>query len=198
MNFDPKAFGSENDLCVGKPFRTDKPRALICFWLDDHWLCEEMQLACTVRHYRDSAYLTEVHRAWADRCEVASGHRFYRQTHEPPRVQLIEQVLGTQTITLEGGRPSLKAGATTRDELRRQLHELARLSNVELNAVNLGSCIPAEVIRGTYPITGEVRQDFTGVLADGGVTVCTAGSVAAVVSLDRIQTFTAAIQEFCR
>lgn len=361
MNFDPKTFWAENELCIGKPFRTDKPRAPIMYWMDDHWLFEEMRLPSTVRYYRDAEYRAAIHRACNDRCEEALGRRFFRETPEPPRVLRIEEVFGAQTIILEGGPPWLEPGVTTPDALRHKLDELEQFSDAELRAlifstggvveaatpnpdgskprrvigsrgpatiatsvmgtmelfywledepvllarffdvladvliryqrilaeaggyepcgyswaddncalfspelyqqycypmmervfaafaphpsdwrylhadsdmehllpilatldlkgVNLGPRIPAETIRRALPrteifgqvapftlrnrgreaIIAEVRRDFAAVGGDGGLTVCTAGSVAAGTSLEAIRTFMWAVQEFCR
>ncbi len=54
-DFDVKRFWEENDACLAS-FDRNKARIPIGFWLDDHFLIEEMNPPSTVRYSEDFEY----------------------------------------------------------------------------------------------------------------------------------------------
>lgn len=59
-SLDPETFWAENAACF--EFTTHKPRCVLAFSPDDHWLFEFMQVRSTLRYYRDKAYRDALHR----------------------------------------------------------------------------------------------------------------------------------------
>jgi uroporphyrinogen decarboxylase len=75
-DIDVRAFWQENERCMA-PFTTDKPRMPLTFWLDDHFVLQEMALPSTVRYFTDLEYRLEINRACNERLEAALGKHFY-------------------------------------------------------------------------------------------------------------------------
>jgi uroporphyrinogen decarboxylase len=132
FDLDLQKFWAENEASLGKPFRTDKPRAPITLPTDDHWLLEEMQLPSTVRYYQDAEYRAQVNRACNDRCQRVIGLRPFPEKPQPPAVLRIEHVMGARTELTEGGTPWLEPGVHNVEELRAKLDELERLDDAKL------------------------------------------------------------------
>jgi uroporphyrinogen decarboxylase len=131
-SFDPKAFWVENADCLGKPFRTEKPRAPLTLGFDEHWLFEEMAVPSTLRYYNDPSYQAEANRACNDRCEQAIGLRPYSEQPSKPGMKRIELLFGSRIELHEGGTPWLEPGHTEPGSLTRKLDELEAMSEDEL------------------------------------------------------------------
>lgn len=129
VELDTKAFWAENELCKGKPFRTDKPRAPLALPVDDHWLLEEMQIPSTLRYYRDPEYRAAVNRQCNDRCQEAIGLRPFNEAVQPKSILRIEEIFGSHFELTEGGTPWLEPGVQTIDDLKALCDRIEKLDD---------------------------------------------------------------------
>lgn len=129
---DPVRFWQENAESLGKPFRTDKPRAPLTLGFDEHWLFEELGVPSTVRYYEDPEYQVQANRECNDRCEAAIGLRPYSESLPKPGMKRIELLFGSHSVIEEGGTPWLEPGHDHPESLSSKLEELANLSRDEL------------------------------------------------------------------
>ena len=145
IRLDPKAFWAENDLCRGRPFHTDKPRAPLGLPVDDHWLIEELAIPSTLRYYRDAEYRATVNRQCNDRCEESIGLRPFAEAVQPKPVLRIEEVFGSHAELTEGGTPWLEPGVRSIEDLRTLCDRMERLDQKGLRDLmfsNGGSITP--------------------------------------------------------
>ena len=79
MNYeiDVQRFWKENEQCL-IPFSTDKPRVPMLFWLDDHYVIEEMKISSTLKFYNDRQYRQSVIRKFNELTENNIGKKFLR------------------------------------------------------------------------------------------------------------------------
>jgi uroporphyrinogen decarboxylase len=139
VQLDLAAFWQENAQCVGKPFRTDKPRAPIALPVDDHWLLDEMKLPSTIRYYRDPEYRARINRQCNDRCEAAIGLRPFAETVQPPAPMRIEEVFGCRIELTENTTPWLEPAVRSPEELRAMLDRIERMDDAELRGLILST-----------------------------------------------------------
>ncbi|MGI6707441.1 MAG: uroporphyrinogen decarboxylase family protein [Clostridia bacterium] len=124
---DVKAFWEENELCF-EPFSTDKPRVPIHFWLDDHFLLEEMEIPSTKRYYEDYSYRVKVHKECNDRVEKVIGRRFYTEEEVPaPSPNRFEVIMGAHWQLTEGGTPWLESSVTCIDDVKALIKRAEKL-----------------------------------------------------------------------
>ncbi len=126
---DLEHFWIENEQSLGKPFRTDKPRAPMALPVDDHWLLEELSVPSTVRFYRDLEYLLACHREANRRCWEHIGIRPFPETLPTKSIRRIEEVFGATIEVVEGGTPWLVPGIETPEALADLLDELETVSD---------------------------------------------------------------------
>jgi uroporphyrinogen decarboxylase len=103
-DLDVRAFWEENERCMA-PFSTDKPRVPLTFWLDDHFILQEMALPSTVRYFEDLAYRLEVNRACNERLEAVLGRRFYPEETIHRFKGDFEIAMGARREITEGNTP---------------------------------------------------------------------------------------------
>lgn len=124
---DVKAFWEENSKCMA-PFTTDKPRVPIHYWLDDHFLIEEMNLPSTLRYYNDLDYQIQVHKECNDKIEKVLGRRFYPEFKgmrlTPKR---FEVVMGAKYVQTEGATPWLESTVETIDDVKKLINRAEKL-----------------------------------------------------------------------
>ena len=124
---DPKAFWKENEQCQEK-FSTNKPRVPISFWLDDHFLLEEMALPSTIRYYNDPKYKLEINKQCNDKVEPAIGKRFYSEKQgmliSPNRFEVI---MGAHWELSEGGTPWLESTAHDIEDVKKLILRAEKL-----------------------------------------------------------------------
>ena len=126
-DFDVKEFWKENELCF-KPFSTDKPRVPISYWLDDHFLLEEMALPSTVRYYTDHKYRLEINKQCNDRVEKVLGRRFYSEDEvEPPAPNRFEVIMGAKWELTEGGTPWLESTVKDIEDVKKLIARAEKL-----------------------------------------------------------------------
>ncbi|MCW5942591.1 MAG: hypothetical protein KIS66_10190 [Fimbriimonadaceae bacterium] len=132
-------FLAENEVCLARPFRTDKPRAGLTLGFDEHWLFEELALESTVRYYRDPGYRVAANVEANNRIDGAIGLRPFDE--RPPRIPplRIEEVFGCRQELLEGGTPWLEPTLGTAEELAAKLDEVEALSDDALLALVLST-----------------------------------------------------------
>jgi len=123
---DVTAFWQENDKCF-TPFTTNKPRVPINFWLDDHFLLEEMKLPSTTRYYEDTAYRLQTNCRFNDQLQEDLGKRFYPEqalTNEPYRFEVL---LGAKHVITEGQPPWLESTVETIEDVKRLIERTSKL-----------------------------------------------------------------------
>lgn len=132
VSLDLARFWAENEVCLARPFRTDKPRAALTLCFDEHWLFEELAVPSTVRYYRDPEYRVAANRAANDRIEAAIGLRPFDE--RPPKTPplRIEEVFGSRQDILEGGTPWLEPTLFTPEDLSQKLDEIETLDDEAL------------------------------------------------------------------
>jgi uroporphyrinogen decarboxylase len=118
-DFDLKKFWQENDECL-KSFDTGRPRIPIYYWLDDHFLLEEMKLPSTVRYYEDFEYRKGLHRIINDRLEAVVGRRFYSEDEaEEPVPNRFEVIMGAFWKLIKGGTPWLETNVVSIEDVKK-------------------------------------------------------------------------------
>lgn len=137
-------FWEENELCLARPFSTDKPRCGLTLPVDDHWLLEEMQVPSTVRYFEDTEYRAQIHRECNDRCEQAFGRRPFSERIEGKGPKRIEEVVGARREVFEGGTPWLEPGVSSPQELIQHCQQIGSMSDDELLAFVLEGSEPIE------------------------------------------------------
>lgn len=126
-DFDVREFWRENEICL-EPFSTNKPRVPISFWLDDHFLLEEMSLPSTVRYYTDFKYRQEMNRLCNDKVEKELGKRFYSEEKiEAPKPIRFEVIMGACWRLTEGGTPWLDTNVHDIEDVKKIIDRIARL-----------------------------------------------------------------------
>jgi len=118
FDIDVRAFWDENDQCLA-PFSTAKPRIPISYWLDDHFLLEEMRLPSTIRYYNDYAYRMQVNRRCNDILEPAIGRRFYNEDELRISPNRFEVLMGARWEFTEGGTPWLMENVESIDDVKK-------------------------------------------------------------------------------
>ncbi|MGE5559173.1 MAG: uroporphyrinogen decarboxylase family protein [Bacillota bacterium] len=109
FDLDVQAFWRENEKCF-KSFSTDKPRVPVSFWLDDHFLFEEMKVPSTLRYYNDREYRLNLHKQCNGKVEKVLGKRFYAEEEDLlPSPNRFEVIMGARWELTEGGTPWLES-----------------------------------------------------------------------------------------
>ena len=129
---DVKAFWEENRRCADKPFSTDKPRAPIQYWLDDHWLLGYLKPDSWIEYYQNTEYAARLHRETNPVIEENVGLRPFRETPAPPPVRRLEHLLGAHTVLMEEGTPWLEPELETIDDVRDRVRQLTAWTDREL------------------------------------------------------------------
>lgn len=145
---DVERFWHENELSVGKPFRTDKPRAPIGLSFDEHWLFEELGVTSTVRYYEDDAFRIECNREANRRCWETVGRRPFSEAPGKLQPLRIEEVMGSRRVLLDGGTPWLEAGFEEPYELAAKLDQLETLDEDGVREIALSNGACPEPARG--------------------------------------------------
>ncbi|MEN6312812.1 MAG: uroporphyrinogen decarboxylase family protein [Clostridiaceae bacterium] len=118
-DFDIKEFWRENETCL-EPFSTNKPRVPISFWLDDHFLLEEMSLPSTVRYFSDFDYRREMNNLCNDKVEKVLAKRFYSEDKiEAPSPVRFEVIMGARWRLTEGGTPWLDSAVENIEDVKK-------------------------------------------------------------------------------
>lgn len=126
-DFDVKEFWRENETCL-EPFSVNKPRVPISFWLDDHFLMEEMSLPSTVRYFSDFGYRQEMNRLCNDKVEKVLEKRFYSEEKiEAPSPVRFEVVMGARWRLTEGGTPWLDSEVGDIEDVKRLISRAVKL-----------------------------------------------------------------------
>lgn len=126
-DLDVKAFWKENEACL-RPFSTDKPRVPLSFWLDDHFILEEMSLPSTVRYFSDFAYRREINKLCNDKVEKVLGKRFYSEEEtEAPSPVRFEVIMGAKWRITEGGTPWLDSEVEGIENVKKLIGRAAKL-----------------------------------------------------------------------
>lgn len=124
---DVREFWKENEKCM-TPFSTDKPRVPLNFWLDDHFLFEEMKLPSTLRYYNDAEYRLSVHKECNDRIEKVIGRRFYSEEEgmklSPNRFEVI---MGAHWEMTEGATPWLESTVESIEDVKKLIKRAEKL-----------------------------------------------------------------------
>lgn len=124
---DVQAFWKENSQCF-EPFSRNKPRVPISYWLDDHFLLEEMRLPSTRRYYQDASYRKKINKECNDRVEKILGKRFYNEDEElflsPNRFEVI---LGAHWEITEGGTPWLESKVEGIEDVKKMIEIAQKL-----------------------------------------------------------------------
>ena len=169
MNLDLSEFWTENALCEGKAFRTDKPRCPIALPVDDHWLLDEMGEKSTLRYFRDAEYAADLNRRCNDRCEEQLGMRPFRDTPAPKPPLRIEHLFGSRTELTENGTPWLEPGITSPAELARKLDGIEKTSEAELRELIFSN--GGRVERDA--VATSVEKNVVGAYSRGPATIAT-------------------------
>lgn len=124
---DVKAFWEENAKC-NIPFSTNKPRVPIHFWLDDHFIIEEMKIPSTLEYYNNEDYRIKVHKEFNDRVEKVLGRRFVGES-KSYRLALnrFEVVMGSKLVLTEGGTPWLESTVESIDDVKKLIDRAQKL-----------------------------------------------------------------------
>lgn len=129
MNYelDVKAFWEENEKCFDA-FNTNKPRVPISFWLDDHFLLEDMKLPSTLRYYNDQPYRIQIHKEINDKTDKVIGKRFYSE-EEPLFLtpMRFEVIMGAFWKLTEGGTPWLESSITDIEDVKNLINKVQKL-----------------------------------------------------------------------
>lgn len=131
MNYtlDCIGFWKENEKCF-KSFSTEKPRVPLGFWLDDHFLLEEMAVPSTLKYYNNVEYRLEVNRQCNVRTEKAIAKKFY---NEDPREEgkpipnRFEVLMGARWELTEGGTPWLESSVEGIEDVKKLIDQAVRL-----------------------------------------------------------------------
>jgi len=126
-DFDIKEFWRENETCF-EPFSTNKPRVPISFWLDDHFLLEEMSLPSTVRYFSDFDYRREMNKLCNDKVEKVLAKRFYSEDKiEAPSPVRFEVIMGARWRLTEGGTPWLDSAVENIEDVKKIIDRSVKL-----------------------------------------------------------------------
>lgn len=128
-DLDCREFWKENEKCM-EPFTTNKPRVPIGFWLDDHYLIEEMAIPSTVRYYNDTDYRLEVNRQCNQRIEKVIGRKFYNEDaieELKPAPNRFEVLMGAHWELTEGGTPWLESNVNDIEDVKKLIHKAEKL-----------------------------------------------------------------------
>jgi uroporphyrinogen decarboxylase len=119
QDLDLEAFWAENAQC--RAFTTDKPRCLLSFSPDDHWVFEFVDVPSTLRYYHDKAYRDALHKQVNAVTLEYVGRAFFREDtweHAPRR---IENLFGCEFSYREDSTPWLTPVTRDPDEFARVL-----------------------------------------------------------------------------
>lgn len=120
-------FWKENEACF-IPFSTNKPRVPINFWLDDHYLLEEMSLPSTNRYYNDHKYRIQINKLCNDKIEEVLGKRFFDEDEvESPLPNRFEVIMGSRWQLTEGGTPWLESDVECIEDVKRLIDRAIKL-----------------------------------------------------------------------
>ena len=128
MNYEinVKKFWEENEKCL-VPFSTDKPRVPMLFWLDDHFILEEMKIPSTLKFYNDSEYRRGVIQKFNELTEKNIGKKFYDDGPEAPKPVRFEVIMGAEYGLTEGGTPWLESSVNDIGDLKELVSRLEKL-----------------------------------------------------------------------
>lgn len=120
-------FWKENEKCFA-PFSTEKPRVPISFWLDDHFLLEEMSITSASRYYNNQEYRLEINKKCNDRVEKVIGRRFYSETEgmklSPNRFEVI---MGAHWQITDNGTPWLESTVEDINDVKKIIDKAEKL-----------------------------------------------------------------------
>lgn len=120
-------FWKENETCF-MPFSTSKPRVPINFWLDDHYLLEEMSLPSTNRYYNDHKYRIQINKLCNNKIEPVLGKRFFDEEEvESPVPNRFEVLMGSRWQLSEGGTPWLESDVESIEDVKRIIDRAIKL-----------------------------------------------------------------------
>ncbi len=126
---DVKKFWEENEKCL-LPFSIQKPRVPMLFWLDDHFVLEEMKIPSTLRYYNDSKYREDILKQFNERTDKLIGKRFYDDGPEVPKPERFEVIMGSKIELSEGGTPWLESTVKNIDDVKKLI---ARAEKLDMN-----------------------------------------------------------------
>lgn len=126
IELDVKKFWEDNKKCF-TPFSVDKPRVPIHFWLDDHFILEEMAVPSTLRYYNDQQYRLDINRKFNDRTEKTLGKRFCAEEMAIPIPNRFEVIMGSYWKVTEGGTPWLETTVEDIEDVKKLIDRAQRL-----------------------------------------------------------------------
>ena len=118
-NLDPEAFWAENEQCGA--FTTDKPRCMLSFSPDDHWIFEFVDVPSTLRYYHDKAYRDALHQSVNAVTLQYVGRAFFREDTWEQSPKRIENLFGCEFSYRENSTPWLTPVTRDPDEFARVL-----------------------------------------------------------------------------
>jgi uroporphyrinogen decarboxylase len=126
---DCQEFWKENEKSF-QPFSTDKPRVPLVFWLDDHFLLEEMVVPSTLKYYNDLQYRLEVNRQCNERLERKIGRQFFNEDpseENKPSPNRFEVIMGARWELTEGGTPWLESSVQDIEDVKKLINHVSRM-----------------------------------------------------------------------
>ncbi len=116
---DVKKFWEENEECMKSSGRNRK-RIPMHYWLDDHFLIEEMKLPSTLRYYDDYSYRREINSLMNRRTDEGLGKKFFAEDEfEEPLPNRFEVILGSYWKLTEGGTPWLESTVESIEDVKK-------------------------------------------------------------------------------
>lgn len=124
--FDVESFWEENEYCL-KNF-DKKTRIPIFFWLDDHFLFEQIEIESTIKYYTDFQYRLECHKKANKELELFLGKKFYPEdTVEPPSPNRFEVLMGAKYVLTEGGTPWLISEVNDIEDVKKLIKNIEKI-----------------------------------------------------------------------
>ena len=125
--FNLKKFWEENDLCLDLKNK-NRPRIPISFWLDDHFLIEDLNPSSTIKYYNDYNYKISLHKIMNKKLEKAISKKFYTEDIvEEPIPNRFEVIMGSHWQLTEGQTPWLESTVNDIGDLKKLIDRINKI-----------------------------------------------------------------------
>ncbi|MFW6269637.1 MAG: uroporphyrinogen decarboxylase family protein [Bacillota bacterium] len=130
-NLDVNNFWEVNKKCF-EPFTTDKPRVPLTFWLDDHFIFEEMGIESTLKYYNNYDYQLKMNKLCNQKTKKILGKKFYSEDPiQRPSPRRFEVIMGSHWEYSEGGTPWLESTVENIDDVKALISKAVKLDMEE-------------------------------------------------------------------